>query len=461
MVRGCHPSHEKFIGSGGKMKKMKTISRTGWFIALFLLITSFAHAEMKDLLLHFQPSITVEEEYSDNIYLTSKNRKSDFITTIYPGLRFSTLPRSEKTGQFQPASTSTDTKYGIDLDYKLGLVYYGKEEDNNFVSHRGTLNAWYTLDRRLTFRVMDYLIRSEEGREREYSATALENQYLLSTQRGQRTIYLRNVFEPSMEYQFGKENSVSLNYRNNIYENDSRLYQDSQEDFINPRLSYWFNIRNGVSLEYGLTFGNFDRSPDFIGHMGRGRYTHRFNQKTSLFGDYTYLKRDFDSPSIDYDVHRPTLGIEHAFNPTLSGRAQFGYFWQNPEKGSTTGGFSYDISLTEKAQKTTYTLSFQGGYTEDYFTAENLGFNKYHRAVGTITHRLLERMDVGLSGSFERAKLGDGRTDQIWGVTGNASYELLKWLTLSLDVSHRENHSNMNVFDYSEYRGMFRITATY
>jgi len=440
----------------------RTVGVSGLVLGLFLLlIPSKGMADLQEVLSRFQPSITVEEEYSDNIYLTSKNRKSDFITTISPGLRFSTLPRSEITGQFRPASSSADTKYGVDLDYKLGLVYYGKEEDNNFVSHRGTLNAWYTLGRWFTFRVRDYLTRSQEGREREYSVTALENQYLLATQRGSRTTYLRNVFEPSAEYRFGKEDMVSLNYRSNIYQNESRQFQDSREDYINPKISYWFNIRHGILLEYGLTFGNFDRSPDFVGHMGRGRYTYRFNPRTSIFGNYIYLKRDFESSSIDYDVHRPTLGIEHAFTSTLSGQAQLGYFWRDPTRGSTTSGFSYDINLTEKAQKTTYALAFQGGYTEDYFTAENLGFNKYHRAIGTITHRLLEKMSVGLSGSLERAKLGEERTDRIWGINGNVSYELLKWLTLSLDVAHRENHSNMNVFDYSEYRGIFRVTAFY
>ena len=446
---------------------MRTTGRTHclkWFICLLFILSipSLSQADTGDFLSKFSPYITLEEEYSDNIYLTSKNRKSDFITTIYPGLRFSTLPRSEKTGQFQPASSSTDTKYGVDLDYQLGLVYYGKEEDNNFVSHKGTLNAWYTMAGKLTFRVRDYLIRSNEGREREYSPTALENQYLLSTQRGKRAIYLRNAFEPSMEYQFGKENRVSLNYRNNIYENQSPQFEDSREDYINPKLSYWFNIRNGVSLEYGLTFGHFDRSADLLGHMATGRYTHRFNPKTSLFGEYTFLRRDFESPSVDYNVHRPSLGIEHAFSPTLSARSKMGYFWQNPERGPTTKGFFYDLGLTQRQEKTTYDLTFQGGYTEEFFTAENLGFTKYHRGIAAVSHQLRERITVGLSSTLERARFSNpDRTDNIWGIRGNASYMLLKWMTLSLEASHRENHSSIDNGDYSEYRGIFRVTATY
>jgi hypothetical protein len=233
------------------------------------------------------------------------------------------------------------------------------------------------------------------------------------------------------------------------------------ENYINPRLTYWFNIRNGMTLDYGFTLGDFERSPDFVGHTVTGRYTYRFNPRTSVFGEYTYLLRDFEPPSNDYDVHRPSLGISHSFSPTLSGSAQAGYYWQNPERGSTTGGPFFNASLTQRAEKTTYTLLLQGGYTEDYFTSENLGFTKYYRGVGTISRRLLERMTVGFTGTLERAEYSSDRKDWTWGINGNVSYSLLKWLTLSLEGSHRDNNSNLDDFDYTEYRGIFRITASF
>lgn len=443
------------------MRRFNRMNVAGLGIFLGLLISSPVYAEWKDLLLYFQPSIIVEEEYNDNIYLTPGNRKADFITTLSPGFRFSTIPRSQATGQFPEAAPSAEMKYGVVLDYRLGLVYYGKEEDNNFVAHRGTLDAWYILGRWLTFRVRNSLIRSDEVREPDYSEGAQPGQYLLSTQRGVRAAYLRNVFEPSVEYQFGKENRVFLRYRSNIYQNESRLYEDSREDFINPKLVYWFNIRNGVSLEYGLTFADFDRSPDFTGHMAAGRYTRRFNPRTSVFGEYAFLNRDFRAPGVDYDVHRPSLGVEHAFSPTLSGRAQLGYFWQNPAKGSTKTGPFYEFWLSQRMRRTTYTVAFQGGYNEDYFTSENLGFSKYHRALGSVTHRLLEKLALKFTGSAERARFGDGRTDRIWGLGAGASYQVLRWLLVSLDVSHRECHSNIDPNDYRENRAILRMIAAF
>jgi uncharacterized protein (PEP-CTERM system associated) len=125
------------------------------------------------------------------------------------------------------------------------------------------------------------------------------------------------------------------------------------------------------------------------------------------------------------------------------------------------------VSLTQRAEKTTYTISSQGGYTEDFFSAENRGFTQYYRAIGRVNHRLLEKMTVGLFGSYEWIKYyGDvvetrNQKDNIWTIGSNAAYQLFRWLTLSLEGSYRENHSNLDTADYTEYRGIFRITASF
>ena len=432
--------------------------------AMLLLVPSMAHAELGDLFTYFQPYISVQEEYNSNIDLTPTNERDDFITTISPGLRFSTLPRTEKT-RAQQAPTA-EKKFGIDLDFNAGFVFYAEEEDNNYTSLNGGLNAWYLFSPKLSLRVRDYLIRSDEIREADFSATAIEGQTLIS-RTIRRVPYYRNVFEPSVEYRLGRENSFGINYRNNAYRIKSRVFEDSTENNINPRMTYWFDIRNGITLDYGFTLGDFERSSDFVGHAATGRYTYRFNPRTSVFGEHTYLMRDFDPPSNDYDVHRPSLGISHSFSPTLSGSAQLGYYWQNPERGDTTDGVFGDISLSQRAERTTYTISLQGGYTEDYFTAENLGFNKYYRATGRVSHQLLEKMTVGLFSSYEWIKYyGDvvetpRQKDNIWAIGANTAYQLFRWLTFSLEGSRRENNSNFDTADYTEYRGIFRITASF
>jgi hypothetical protein len=51
--------------------------------------------------------------------------------------------------------------------------------------------------------------------------------------------------------------------------------------------------------------------------------------------------------------------------------------------------------------------------------------------------------------------------DTIWGVTGTASYVPAKWLTLSLEVAHRDRQSNVSANAYTENRVMALATATY
>jgi len=432
-----------------------------------------AHADVVDILSKFHPYISLQQDYSDNINLTSTNRQGDFITTVAPGLRFSTaaIPTSLMPGQFQatpvrpgmlvtpgqfPQPPPAPDPWGVDLNYLLGLAFYAQNSQLNYVSHLGTLNTWYSIDPRFTLRLRDYYFRSENPVEQEYAAGAPADQFLIGIQR-QRAVYSRNVLEPTVEYRFGREDLVTFYYRNNIYQTENSSSQNSQENFFNPRLVYWFDIHNGITLEYGLTRGEFQISPNLWGQMGRARYTYRFNPNTAVFGDYIFLTREFDPPGIDYNVHNPSFGVVHAFTPTLTARAQAGYYWQNPQSGPSNGGLTYDLGLTKIIEKTALAFSFQGGYLESFFASQNFGFTQYYRSIARISHPFTERTNSALSASYEVIEVSSGEKDNIWRILGNASYLALKWLALSLTLSYVENSSNVPTAEYRENRAMLWI----
>lgn len=437
--------------------------RIGWvnriLLTLFFIgIPSFVHADISDILLKFYPYITAQEEYSTNILLsTNRNKLDDWITTVTPGLQFSHLEAG---------------RVGIDLDVNGGYNYYAKNNDFSYWSASGRLDSWYAVTPSLTFRLRDYLIRSDAARENvynnqynadgQYIGNTQPGQYLLSTVSGVQAIYLRNVVEPSMEYRFGKENLFSLLYRNNIYRNENPLFEDSMENTLNPKLTYWFDINNGVSLDYYLTWNTYQHSPDQLVNGVTPRYTYRFNPKTSIFAEFHFEYEDFKSPGVDYYVYNPSLGIEYKFSPTLTGLAQGGYWWNIPKGGSKSEGPFFDLSLTQRAARTLYTLAFQGGYEEDYITAQNLGFTKHYRGYGTINHQFTGRLSGQLTGSMERvwySAEADNRKDWIWDARVGASYELFQWLTVTLEGSYRGANSNISTGDYTEFSGLFRITV--
>jgi len=443
-----------------KSEKIGKARRIGWvnwiLLTLFFVATpSFVHADISDILLKFYPYITAQEEYSNNILLSPNATKlADYITVVNGGLRFRTLQAGA---------------YGIDLDVSGGYNYYARNHDFNYWNAQGRLDTWYTVTRKLTFRLRDYLIRSDAARENiynnqygaqgQYIGNTQPDQYLLSTQRGVHAIYLRNVVEPSMEYRFGRENLLSVLYRNNIYRNQNPQFEDSMENTINPRLTYWFDSDNGVSLDYYFTLNTYQVSPDQLVNGITPRYTYRFNRTTSIFGEFHFEYQDFESPGVDYYVYNPSIGIQYQFTPTLTGLAQGGWWWNIPKEGSNSQGPFLNLSLTQRAERTQYTLAVQGGYTEDYVTAQNLGFTKTYSGYGTIQHQLTQKLSGRLTGSLARYIYANDQKDWVWQVGGGPSYLIFRWLTVSLEAFYRGDNSNISGYDYTEFRGIFRITV--
>ncbi len=145
----------------------------------------------------------------------------------------------------------------MDLDYALGAVFYSDKSNLNYISHDASLNAKYLTASHINFYLKESFIKSDDPYEREYFTTVEENKFMPGTTT-ERAPYWRNVVAPTIEYQFGPENRLGVNYRNNIYRPESIYDQDSREDYINPFFSYWFDRQNGIYLQYGLMYGDFE-----------------------------------------------------------------------------------------------------------------------------------------------------------------------------------------------------------
>lgn len=393
-----------------------------------------------------RPYVTVQERYTSNVDLTpdGPGKKEDWITTVYPGISF----------------ISNDARLGAELNYRAGFNFYAHESDRNYVSHDGLVNLRYNPDPRLTFRLRDFLQRSDDPRPAVYGAG--QAGYQLTSYQG-RQRYWRNVFEPAVDWQFARESTIGLYYRNNILRNDDNtLYEDSTEHYISPRLTYWFDQRNGIVLEYGYTAGDFDRSEDLKGHRAYARYNYRASAMTTLFVDYEFLARDYEDPGNDYVVHAPAVGIDYRFSPTLSATARAGYFRWDPDRGNAEDGFNGLLSLTQRDRVTTYTLILEGGYREDLFSADNLGFARYYRGSAIVNHRLTERFSVGLIGIVERTDYTQfSRKDWLYTADVTADYRILRWLTVGARAGYGEDDSNIPTACYDEWHAFLTLTASY
>lgn len=397
------------------------------------------------------PFVRATEQYTSNVYLTQNNKKEDWITTIAPGLTLS----------------ANEAGYGIDLTGSAGYNWYANQTKEDYWSADGTLNLRLNPTPRLTFRVREYVTRSEEAVTPSYQAAQPGN--LLGAYRGNEP-YVRNVVEPSLDWQFARDSNVGVYYRNNIlrYQNTTLAYENSTENYVRPYITYWFDQRNGFTFDTGFTKGDYNRdggiptTPDFKSYSPHGRYTYRFNPQTSVFLDYVYLYQDNDDPGIDYEVNNPSVGITHNFNPNLSGLAQVGYYWMNPSRLDGEGGVTSTLSLTQRDQRTTYTAGFSSGYQLNQFTFENLGFSRFYGGNLSITHLLTQRLSVNATGAFQFVDYTFvDRNDWLYNVDGIVSYQLLRWLNASVRVGWQKDDSSLDGASYDEWHAFFTLTASY
>lgn len=445
-----------------------------------------------DILSQIHPYITISEEYSDNINLTKNSKagvlnpdlsrldkKEDFMTTVRPGIRFSNM----------------DAQSGVDLDASAGYVFHAYNENLDYLSADVNLNARYLTSSHFNFYIRNSFIRSDEPREREIFSTAAENRFVLARET-QRSIYIRNVVEPTVEYQFGPESRIGVRYRNNYYR-DKDLYNidgtvvnnDSIENYINPFITVWFTKQHGISLDYSYTNGYFASGPDLNGHRVGGSYMLRFTPRATAFLKGAYTTQIFRSHSIseylaydastglfynifrDYMIYDASVGLSYVFSPTLTASAEVGYYWMNPRMGDSDEAITFKVDIVQLDAHTTYRLSVQGGYTQDYFTSQNLGFRKYYRATGSITHFLERRLSIGCLGSIEYAPTQNERPladelDTIWSAGANIAYTPFQWLRIALDYRYQEQMTN-RAYDpyeereYQEHRVILSFTATY
>ncbi len=408
-----------------------------------------------DLLKQIHPYVKVKGEYNDNLYLTTKDQKSDYIATVTPGVRFSNM----------------DNKSGVNLDANAGGVFYKDHDNLNYLSSNINFDSKYLTSSRLNFYLKNAYTRSEDPREREYFTEAEQNKFVLSTETT-RGVYWRNVVSPTVEFQFGPESRIGATYRNNVYQTAADGAENSVENYISPFITVWFNRQNGISLAYAFTNGHFERSDDFNSHKVNGSYMLRFTPKATASLNGAYTRQKYNVEYKNYVIYEPSAGLSYQFSPTLSASAQVGYYWLEGENDTKRDGMTFKADITQRSARTTFLLSVQGGYTQDVFTAQNLGFTKYYRATGSIHHYLAKRFSVGCLGSYERSEsepqptiINDpGKRYDIYGAGVNAAYDPFKWLRISAEYTYNQKNTNYRYEareEYIENKGMLTLTATY
>jgi len=409
-----------------------------FFVTFFFLFPMICAAESR---FELTPRISVSQVYDDNVYLDATNEESDFMTTVSPGIKL----------------MISSINNSLSLDYSPTWVWYDKYDKNNTVRHAGTLTLWQNIAEHLRFNLTDTYRKSEEP---------LEDIEEVEGVRTTRNTYERNTGSANLQYQFGQDDTLTFGYRHSLLENEDVTLDDGTIQNPFGGVTYWFDIRNGLELNYGFTKASFSRGDgsiagdDYTGHDTDMKYIYRFTPHTKGSIGYDVATRNFDGLTEDYEVHEGSIGFDHTYSPDFSFSLRGGYFVQKNERSNDETGFSYNASMAKKFERGHFSIGGQGGWDEAYLEAERRGLTRYLGVNSRLEFMFIEGLNGYADGSFRQDRDSANREWQT--LRGNCGFSLVvfRWFFLSLGYSYAQRDDDFDAQDYTDNRVMLTLTAS-
>lgn len=444
------------------------------FIILFLF--SLLPTAWPGTIFEFHPLLESETQYNNNIFYERSNTRSDWITTLTPGF----------------VTSLKNPRFNYTLEYRPGLVYYLHNPELDYDSHEVEFNAAIKLTPRLTFTFYDRYIRSNQIILDELTDTDYEREVRRTTL----TTFNRNIISPKLSYRFGDENLISLYYRNTAYRSEQTSDDDYREQYVENKIQYWFNIRNGIRILSHFKKGNFDIESDLLNSFDvTTRYIRRVTHHLELYGEYGYGETDFEERRFfqnlddrrefqvdtqdleDFDLNNFNVGFEWFLPWNASMEGSIGYFWRNGVGHRDDQGINSLFEVKKSTENLTFSLKWNSGSSANYFSNRDSGFSKFWRISNELIYRYQNRLEFKLLGSYGYREYTDDRGDIIQGRENREDYKyslnplityyllqnvgFLKHLSLEFEFNYSENDSNRDADYYINRSYTGRIVAAF
>jgi polysaccharide biosynthesis protein VpsM len=388
---------------------------------------------------YFHPFISIGGEYTDNLFNVDSDHKSNFLTTISPGLWLSLPRRKEVPLHIAPNNTSAG---GLQMDlpeyeafdrinaYLLGGLNYKMYSENSDLNDYDAIVEGlfkYNLRGGLSFELIDRFTRSQD-RFDIGNATAEELRQFHS-----------NIAMANIDWLFTEKLRAKLEY-SNFFLN----YNDEIDEFLN-------RDDNAISL-YGF---------------------YSYSVKTSLFLQYQFIDVSYDTAELkDNEQNYIYGGINWVSSAKTSFRFKAGY--QYKEYKNTTVNDAVEASDNLDNNAFALELAFQYKITDKTgitFTAshkleESDSFNALDKAViaGALRYEqeFTERLQGIIDLRYENADYGqitDEREDNRYVARPALQYVFREWLMAELAYQYDTRDSSDSFYDYDTNTISFSLNS--
>lgn len=387
---------------------------------LTLTAVSYGNAGAEDSLL--APFLSVGQEYTDNVFDTETNRRTEYITRIRPGF----------------TSTYEAPRWKWQAAYNLDYRYYARDSKTNDLSHDASLKGTITL-------VENFFYLDLADTYKRVSLDSFRDQTVSSPFANQTEQNIATI-NPWLLWRPGQKTTLKTGYR-----------------YIDTR--YWDS--NGIDKQ---------------AHSGYVDAAYELTEKLSLLTNYTFTHQE-SADRRRYDKHDATTGFRYAYAEKSFLYANGGYTWQfYPDRSASrylvwSGGLTHDFTwfvatlevkrqntedpLTTSTRETTYqaklersfergSISINGGYTEyDITDALAAAGTDKHKVFATVNGRYELTQGISATAAVGGEHYTYSRqlpTDYRYRFTASAglAWQLLDNLTASLSYTRVVNQDRLD-----------------
>jgi hypothetical protein len=383
------------------------------------------------------PSITSETEYNDNIYYNPVDEEADIIYRIEPGLAILVPVPSPR--------------WDLELAYSAAFEIYQENSDLNDVAHNASGKVRIQPLQNIIFACEDSFYRGKDFGEID----------VLGLRRRREPLFMNNV-TPSLEYTFGPNRVLSLNYVNTIIDYDRPTVADSRENIVNPVLTYGMG-RSIVKLDYKFTYGEYAPNLGILdGHAVALGYEYLLNPVTSILVNGRYFARYFTGPTEDYNLYAVLVGLRRDLTAALSIEAQGGYLRYQPEELEADNSFIGILTVTWILERMNFNFTADMGYDEIFVGIENLGYASAWGVSGSFAYTLHKFWSVDLTGTYRhRDYAPEPRVDHYWAAGCALRFEPLVWFSAMVRYEHAGLNTTGVTDDYDVNRVMLTLRLSY
>jgi hypothetical protein len=182
---------------------------------------------------------------------------------------------------------------------------------------------------------------------------------------------------------------------------------------------------------------------------------------------YSQTKVDYDGIEEEDKTYNPSIGFDYSIIDDTSLSFDIGYFINDFESREDQSGLTLNgrlVKFLKHGYRTgSLILSVLAGQEYSTWSAQNLNYEKYYEAAGTVTYQLTRLLSGTLFSSYRHSEYPDEtpkRTDKTTRAGIGLAVQVFPWMSLGLNYDYRIVDSTVKVNRYEVNRIILGITLS-